>query len=351
VNRINLMLRDEEAFGLFAEEGLSLHKLSASEANYLMNDNDWERYVIQTLPQGGTWFFAFNFGSTDANVAAAFQNANFRRAVFAAINRNALIGLTITENREDFLTNTISVPQVSFNARNRDYMSFGALPGFAERQNYNSTQAMVYLRQAVEELGENVTWPVTLVLPRRMTEFGIMESELYRQMIEAALYGYIVVDFRTYTHYWERDDLLARGELDIGLTYVGHNFGDPSAVLGSFAPNGFAFWLFYFEGYEGGDVLNEMFMQAAAQTEINARFSQFAAFEVYLIENALVLPFKRSGGEFVMSRDLRPFNSAFAEYGLSRFLFLDRAFGEPLTAAEFSRKYEQYMRELGYLAR
>ena len=351
VERLTLLREADNELEMFREGRLSQVWLSMEEAIDLMDDPDFAPYLIQTRPQDETWFFALNFGSSDTNVATAVQNVNFRRAVFAAINRDTLINLHVVDNRQDFLTNTISAEQVSFNARNRDYMSFGVLPELSVRYTYNPARAVTYIHRAVVELGDIVEWPVTLVLPREMTEFGVVESELYRQMIEAALDGYIRVEFRVVADEWNRADLLARGELDIGMTYVLHRFGDPSDVLGAFAHDGLAYWLFYFDKYDGNAALNEMFESAAAQTDINARFSQFVAFEAYLIENAMVLPFKRGGGGFMLSREIRPFYAAYAQYGLSQFLFLDRAFGEPVTAIRYAEMFGEYQRLLGYLAR
>ena len=350
VNTITLMQPNPYAdiIALFQAGLLSRAVLSAEQAQQAVENPNLARYVFQTEPYGATSFFMLNFGSPDANVATAFQNANFRNALFSAINRRALLSLTIPKNTDIFLTNTITMPQTAFNARNRDYLTFNALPAISQRQTHNPSEAEQLLELAKTELGDEVNWPITLIIPRHVSEFGVMESSLFKQMIESAFNGYVLIDFRHYNNDLEYAYFLARGEFDIGIASVAPTFGDPSAMLSAFLPGTELDNYFNFSALNEMAVFYEMFENALDQTAINPRFVQFAAAEQFLLENAIVLPFHQEGGKFALSRETDPFNVATSHYGLCRFSFLNRTFGNPIISLERTRMFEQYIRELGY---
>jgi oligopeptide transport system substrate-binding protein len=305
--------------------------------------------VYQTAPHGRANFLLFNYASPDGNVAAAVENVNFRKAVFSAIDRKALLGTTIPENQGDYLIDTLNRPRTIFTEFNRDYFSFGTISELS--LGYDPAAALRYLEEAIDELGGAVEWPVTLIWPMHTSELGIAQSRLFRHTVEEALGGNVLVDFRSYNDEWEYYLFLERGEFDVGVAYAYITAADPSYKLSALLPDtdwDYFYWLTELAAAAG---FADMLTMAGGIADHGRRLAAFANTEAFLINNAIILPYHAEGGEYALSRERRPFDGPNAEFGLSKYMFHDRTFGEPLTKFERELLYAEFLVDMGYSVR
>ncbi|NLG25210.1 MAG: peptide ABC transporter substrate-binding protein, partial [Clostridiales bacterium] len=310
-----------------------------------------------------SYFFLFNFWPNfDAqyepdNWLKAANNLNFRKSFYHALDRKAATLCYEPYVPESKMTRTIT-PANFAEADGVDYTQMGDLKAIADVDPYDVDKALSYKAKAVEELtAQGVTFPVKVYMPYNagQTEFvnmaQVVEQQLERALgadyIDIIVEGYPDTDFLNVTRragnycfmmsYWGPDyadpltytDPFAIGQ-KYNYIYMADGMGEPAAEGEAGARQGFD------GGYWKNAVYDTMVNAASAEAvDMTARYTGLANAEAWLIDNALVVPW-RLGGVGYVSSYLSPFDSQYAPFGVSEDRYkYQTAKEKPMNTEEF----------------
>lgn len=304
-----------------------------------MSHEDTKDLISRERPRTSySYFYCFNFNPQfdeqyePDNWRKAVHNENFRKALFAGLNKTKEVSVLESETPDDFVQNTITPANFTFNADEEDFTKVGDMASLG--QTFDETKAKEYRDKAKEELtAEGVTFPVKVLMPYNPTEVNWdKECQVVEQQMESLLGSDFI------------DIIVEAGPADAFLTEVrrsgkfafmkcnwGADYADPETWTDPFyqMKNGDGYDLGYKygnlaksieEGTPCGDDVLEYFTLVEQakdiKVDINARYEAFAKAEAYLVDHAFVLPFSISVSKYVSDK-LDVFEGQYAPFGVS----------------------------------
>lgn len=362
---------------LYNAEAATLTPTAAlrGEVDYADLDNDilddWRTNHPELITQGRSnlqysYFYCFDFDPQyeeeydPANWLIAVNNSNFRHSIMSAMDR--LYGMTAeADNPETLLENTITPPAfASVNGKD-----FTTLPAFAEieSQFYNKEKALDYKAKAVEELtAAGATFPVKLVLTYKSNDSDwANEVQLEKSQLESVL-GTDYIDVILYAG--PADNFLSQtrraGKYSMQKCNWGADYADPETWTDPFAEK-----LNAETGLHDGNSYNKMdkmldtdyeetkaflnayyakVAEAKAETgDIEKRYGLFAEAEAMLIENAIVIPFRKSIAGYSVTK-IDAYEGEYAPFGICNLKYkFQHLQDEFVTAEQNAASYQAWV--------
>lgn len=300
------------------------------------------RDLIRPAPVGAFAFWhGFNFDPRFAaqfepeNWRRAVRNLNFRKTIFHGLDRVAAMLTFDPFDPTRQLSNTIT-PVNFISVDGVDYTELPALRAVQEMTVFSQALALTHRNRALSELrAQGVTFPIKVKMPfstgspdwtnRVQVIKQQMENLLGRDFIEIIPVGYPPTGFLDATR--------RAGNYALQEVNWGPDFLDPEAYTMPFEAGN--------RSYSDIALVDTNYQRLldAAKAEVSnkrRRFELFAAAEAYLIQNALVIPYRVGGGGYVASL-LHPFQGPFAAAGPSTGKFkFQRLLERPMNIAQFN---------------
>ncbi len=314
-------------------------ELSSDILDDWKNSEDTKNLISRERPRTSySYFYCFNFNPQfDAqyepdNWKKAVNNENFRKALSSALNKSKEVAVLESSTPDDFVINSITPPNFTFNAQGEDYTKVGDMANLT--QTFDETKAKEYRDLAKKELeASGVTFPVKVLMPYNPSEVNWdKECQVVEQQMESLLGSDFI------------DIIVEAGPADGFLTEVrrsgkfafmkcnwGADYADPETWTDPFyqkkGENGYDLGYKYGniakaieEGTPSSEAALEYFTlvdQAKdMKTDINARYEAFAKAEASLVGHAFVIPYSISVSKYVASK-LDVFEGQYAPFGVS----------------------------------
>lgn len=314
----------------------------------------------------------------------AILNKNFRLGLYAAYSTQATQAITKGDDRAlDAARNTLVPYTFAVTSTGESYGSL--LTKYVEELEpaftgidlndgqdawFNPERAKAFMAKAAEELGDSVTWPVTLdymvyAASANNTNVGLaleksIEDTIGEYVQVNLIYGQTVDDY--YAAYY---DISTGEENSIDFSFGagwGPDYGDPLTYIHCYEAN---------DGdqlaYSGLNTVaeNELPSQVEAKKAIglydvaeqialadsltgDERIDAFAKAEAMLLTNGICRPYSTSGANLIVSK-VKPFSSAYGLYGQASynavpyFKYME-LLEEPVTAADYYAAKEAWLK-------
>lgn len=324
------------AVEMFKRGELSNVSLSSEDVTTLTG-TEWEQYIYLSEKTAITYWFSFNFATRNPELAAAVQNENFRKAIFAAIDAVTLSAIYEPKNPAFFTRYTLLPEGCMFDADGTDYTDYGRLKDYKNTDPFNAEQALANMQAAVAELVEadgvtlkGVTpgkvdmlpineWdvdgklPIDIVYSSGTSESEMKKAELVKNMLETYLGKEnvnIILGFPANDFSAEVYDL---GNWDLVDDSYSFRYADPSANLDRCTSD-------YDITYSTYSIPDYDAMIAAADEidDIKARYAAFADAECWLLDHAYIKPYMTGGGSYRMTY-IVPFTTPGGGFGRSQY--------------------------------
>ncbi|MBR4038682.1 MAG: peptide ABC transporter substrate-binding protein [Clostridia bacterium] len=321
--------------------------------------------LIHPIRQSGfyTYFYAFNFDPQfDAayepeNWKIAVNNENFRKSIYAGLDRVKAMLITDPDNPEAIMFNTVTPPEfVSIDGV--DYTEMGALAPITELgvDTFNEEQALAFKAAAVEELkAAGATLPVKILMSYNPNTTGWAEEcVVVEQQLEGLLgadYIDIIIEAGPSSGFLK--EVRRSGKYALLKCNWGPDYADPNTYTDPFY-DGTYNWPEKATGYndENGRSQYYNLVDAARSitNDLTARYEAYAEAEAFLIEKAFIIPFGYGNGGYTASR-LNPFESQFAPFGISNERYKGQTLLEkPMNTDEYFEAYDKWEEERAALA-
>lgn len=336
---------------------------STIAAEWLANEETAD--LIRPIRQSGfyTYFYAFNFDPQfDAayepeNWKLAVNNVNFRRSIYAGMDRVKAMLITEPDNPESIMFNTVTPPEfVSIDGV--DYTEMGPLAEITAKgvDTFNEEEALAYKAKAMEELtAVGATFPVKILMCYNPSLTGWAEEcVVVEQQLEALLgsdYIDIIVEAGPSSGFLS--EVRRSGKYALMKCNWGPDYADPSTYTGPFYDADYN-WPELATEYldaEGNSEYYKLVDEANGITDdLKARYEAYANAEAFLINNAIVIPFGYGNGGYTASR-LNPFESQFAPFGISNERYKgQKLLDAPMNTDQYFDAYDQWIDERAELA-
>jgi len=349
----SIAVKDTESTKEYFERGeLSYCQLAGTQP--IAEHNDGNEYMYRTEPYACSYVFFLNNQVADANTQAAMNNLNFRKALFYGIDREEFVAQTDPINPKSLYTYTYTAPGFVATSDGTDYTQLPALKPYNQDQ-YDSTKAHQYLDAAKAELGDTVTWPVSISWYYRAgNETNSNTASVLKDIIETEFPGDIEVTLGEYSSSATTE--VYTPELHT-MTYAGWvpDYGDPMNVLYTFLPDGYMNNVTEatLSGWDIPEFVDLYNKANAITNDVDARYNAFAEAEAHLIENVYMIPIYQAGAQYRMS-NINEYSRIYSltggvNYRYKGMQLLDHA----VTAdeqAEFKAAWEAKRVELGLAA-
>ena len=366
---------------LYNAESATLSPIAAlrGEVDYASLDNDimddWRANHAELITQSRSnlqysYFYCFDFNPQyeeeydPANWLIAVNNANFRHSIMSAMDRTYALTAE-TDTPEALLENTVTPP--AFASVNGN--DFTALAAFADIDQYfyNTEKALEYKAKAVEELtAAGCTFPVKLVMTYKTNDSDwANQVQLQKSQLESVL-GTDYIDVILYAG--PADNFLSQtrraGKYSMQKCNWGADYADPETWTDPFAENiddetklhkgnsyNFIDKVLDTDDYpETKAFLTAYYAKVAeakAETsDTEKRYNLFAEAEAMLIENAIVIPFRKSTTDYQVTK-LDVYESEYAPFGICnlkyKFMHLQDDF---VTADQNAQSYQKWLDEM-----
>ncbi|TVR61386.1 MAG: peptide ABC transporter substrate-binding protein [Spirochaetaceae bacterium] len=269
------------------------------------------------------------------NWRKAVQNINFRKALFHGIDRVAAHMTVDPFNPDRQLKNTMTSPGFA-SVRGTDYTMLPPLAPFTSSDLFDPDRAREYAARARQELAGEVSFPVIVKWPfstgsadatqRAQVIEQQLENLLGRDFIDFRPVGYPPTGFLDNTR---RNGNYAVAEVNWGATYL-----DPYAYTPPFHTGNPM--LYTDISTIAGDAYQTLLDRAHDEKlDLDRRHRLLAEAEAYLLENALVIPYRGGGGGYGVSY-IQPFTIPYAAAGLANLGFKYAVIrSTPVTNEEF----------------
>ena len=285
-----------------------------------------------------SYFYCFNFDPQyeeeydPANWLKAVNNKNFRLSIMKAFDRVYTLTAEDAENPAGLLENVITPPAFSSVSDGTDYVNLDVFNN-AKAKLYNAEDAegsaaaaLQYKEAAVAELtAAGVTFPVKVVLTYKGSDSNwANQVQLVKNQLEGVL-GTDYVEFVLYAG--PSDNFLSStrraGKYSFMRCNWGADYADPETWSDPFAAgNNYNFMDKMLESDYAETVADlttyyEMVEKAKAEVaDMDARYQLFAEAEAFLIENALVIPYRTEMADYQVTK-IDPYEGEYASFGLS----------------------------------
>ena len=318
-------------------------EISADLLDDWLGNEDTKNLVSRERPSTSySYFYCFNFDPQfDAeyepdNWRIAVNNENFRKALFAGLDKTKEVAVLEPNAPQDYVLSTITPFDFAYNADGADYTTVGAMASMGET--FDETKALEYKEAAMAELSAaGVTFPVKVLMPYNPS---VVNWDKECQVVEQQMEALLGTDFI--------DIIIEAGPTDNFLTEIrrsgqyafmkcgwGADYADPETWTDPFYQSkgeagydpGYKYAFIanaITEGTDTAPVIQEYFDKVEAAKAItidtNARFEAFAEAEAVLIDHALVIPFSITVSPYIATK-LNEFDAQYAPFGVSRLRF------------------------------
>lgn len=300
----------ESTYNLFKEGYLSHCRLAGTQPMKLYEDGD--EHMFRTDPYACNYVFFLNNrtnvkdaeekGTTRENTQKAINNLNFRKALFYGIDREGFVEQTDPIDPKSIYAYTYTADGYVSTTDGTDYTDQPELKQFKQDQ-YDSAKAQDYLAKAKQELGDTVTWPVHIQWWHKAgNETAENTAAVLKDTIDTEFDGDIVLDIEEYTTSMLVDVYPDEYQCLSAAGWI-PDYGDPSNVLYTFLPDG------YMNNVKNNALSHwdlpqeyiDMYNDAFATADIDARYKKFAECEQYLIENCYIIPMYQAGAYYKLT--------------------------------------------------
>ena len=321
--------------------------------------------LIHPVRQSGfyTYFYAFNFDPQfeaeyePENWKIAVNNENFRKSIYAGLDRVKAMLVTDPDNPEALMFNTVTPPEfVSIDGV--DYTEMGALAAITELgvDTFNEEAALAYKAAAVEELkAAGATLPVKILMSYNPNTTGWAEEcVVVEQQLESLLGAdYIDIMIEAGPSSGFLAEVRRSGKYALLKCNWGPDYADPNTYTDPFY-DGTYNWpekATEYNDENGNSIYYNMVDAARAITnDMTARYEAYTEAEAFLIEKAFIIPFGYGNGGYTASR-LNPFESQFAPFGISNERYKGQTLLEkPMNTDEYFDAYDKWEEERAALA-
>lgn len=289
-----------------------------------------------------SYFYCFNFDPQfDAeyepeNWKLAVNNENFRKALYAGLDRVKEVAVLEPSAPEDFILSAVTPFAFAYNADGTDYTEIGAMAALGDT--FDEAKAVEYKEAAMEELtAAGVTFPVKVLMPYNPS---VVNWDKECQVVEQQMESLLGSDFI--------DIIIEAGPTDNFLTEVrrsgkyafmkcgwGADYADPETWTDPFYQSkgesgydpGYKYAFLanaITDGTDTAAAVQEYFDKVDAAKEIttdtNARYEAFAEAEAVLMDHALVIPFSITVSPYISTK-LNVFEAQYAPFGVSKLRF------------------------------
>ena len=323
-----------------------------SEEYLSMAGTEWEDNLIPSERSLSTNYLWLAFQSENPEWNTFINNANFRKALQYALDREAIASLRDPVNPARVVRNTINAEGCIYDSNGKEYTDYEPLKAIKETNYNNPELARDYMEKAVAELCEadgtikgisagtvdylpvgtyevDGKLPVSIIYVGTDDEDEIIMAQLMEAMVEAAL-GADYVDFvpecfAGWTYGTVADPL----NYDIYFDSLSTGYADPSGILSRLTTDG-AENMGWYEVPE----FDALIEKAEAAATFEERLQYFAEAETWLVDGGYVIPFISSLRGYYMTNTV-PYTCPLTLYGNSKFkgaLVMD----EPLTVEEYN---------------
>ena len=362
---------------LYNAESATLSPIAAlrGEVDYAALDNDimddWRANHAELITQSRSnlqysYFYCFDFDPQyeeeyePANWLIAVNNANFRHSIMSAMDRTYALTAE-TDTPEALLENTITPPAfASVNGKD-----FSTLPAFAniDQYFYNPEKALEYKAKAVDELtAAGAKFPIKLVMTYKTNDSDwANQVQLQKSQLESVL-GTDYIDVVLYPG--PADNFLSMtrraGKYSMQRCNWGADYADPEtwtdpfeinidSETGKYQGNSYnkmdkMYDTDYAETKAFLDAYYAKVKEAKAETsDIEKRYNLFAEAEAMLIENAIIIPFRKSTTDYQVTK-IDVYEGEYAPFGICnlkyKFMHLQDEF---VTAEQNEQSYKAWV--------
>ena len=334
---------------LYNAESATLSPIAAlrGEVDYAGLDNDimddWRANHAELITQSRSnlqysYFYCFDFDPQyeeeydPANWLIAVNNANFRHSIMSAMDRTYALTAE-TDTPEALIEDTITPPAFA-SVGGKDFTTLDAFANIGQYF-YNTEKALEYKAKAVEELTKaGATFPIKLVMTYKTNDSDwANQVQLQKSQLEEVL-GTDYIDVILYAG--PADNFLSMtrraGKYSMQRCNWGADYADPETWTDPFEVN-----IDSETGKYKGNSYNKMDMmydtdyaetkafldtyyakvkEAKAETnDIEKRYNLFAEAEAMLIENAIIIPFRKSTTDYQVTK-LDVYEGEYAPFGI-----------------------------------
>ncbi len=342
---------------MFIRGELQYTSLESEEFLSLQN-GVWGDYLIPNDFSFSTNYLWLDFQGANPEFNTFVQNADFRKALRAAVDRESLASLREPVDPSRLVRNTVNAEGAIFNSEGVDYTQLPPLDEIANADwSADENAARAYMEAAVAELCDadgtirgvsagNVDYlpvigvdvdgklPVTLIYVGTDDEDEIILAQLFEAMVEEAIgedYIDVVLAFDTSGDFYGTVGGSVDGPFnyDIYWDSLSTGYADPSGILTRITSDGVENVGAY--SVPEFDALIDAALEAKTFDE---RLSLFAQAEAWLLDNAYMIPVISSLRGYHMTYEV-PHTAPRALYGSNRYKGLKVA-TEPITVDEYN---------------
>ncbi len=318
-------------------------EISADLLDDWLSSEDTKNLVSRERPSTSySYFYCFNFDPQFGdeyepdNWRKAVNNENFRKALFAGLDKTKEVAVMEPNAPDDYILSTVTPFDFAYNEDGKDYTTVGAMAAMGNT--FDEAKAVEYKEAAMAELSaEGVTFPVKVLMPYNPS---VVDWDKECQVVEQQMEALLGSDFI--------DIIIEAGPTDNFLTEIrrsgkyafmkcgwGADYADPETWTDPFYQSkgesgydpGYKYGFManaITEGTASAAAVQEYFDKVDAAKAItvdtNARFEAFADAEAVLIDHAFVIPFSITVSPYIATK-LNEFDAQYAPFGVSRMRF------------------------------
>ena len=304
-----------------------------------------------------SYWYLFNFDPNfDAeyepeNWNLAVNNENFRKSIYAAMNRTAALSASDAMDPASLVSNTIT--PAGFASASADFTTYGDVAKFAETDYLNVDAALAYKEAAMAELtAAGATFPVkVLTLYNPTSSSWANESQIVEQNLEKVLgtdYIDVIVQAGPDTGFLNER---RAGNYAMMKCNWGADYADPETWTDPFVEGSKYNFIFKATGAETQALFAEytkLVDEAKAITnDMDERFEAFAKAEALLLEHGFALPIHTSSRSYQMS-NLNVFEGQYAPFGNATLRYKDQyLYEDSMSLTEWQAAYAEWQSKLG----
>lgn len=304
-----------------------------------------------------SYWYLFNFDPNfDAeyepeNWDLAVNNENFRKSIYAALNRTAVLSASDAMDPASLVSNTIT--PAGFASASADYTTYGDLPAFVETDYLDADKAMSYKDAAMAELtAAGATFPVkVLVLYNPTSSSWANESQIVEQNLEKVLgtnYIDVIVQAGPDTGFLNER---RAGHYGLMKCNWGADYADPETWTDPFVDGSKYNFIYKAKGAETQALFaeyTELVNAAKAITnDMDKRYEAFAKAEALLLKHAFALPIHTSSRFYQMS-NLNIFEGQYAPFGNATLRYKDQyLYEDSMSLEQWQAAYAEWQAKLG----
>ncbi len=331
IEKINYKYNKEAATvaqELFLRGEVSQVGVGSDSIDAWMADPNMRKQIRPATASYYTYFYALNFDPkydeafSPEQWKIAVNNLNFRKAFYHGFDRLAALTVDEPYTPENKIGNTIT-PEAFVNMNGKDFINMGELDKHAKDMKFDETAAKDYMDKAVAELGDQVEWPIKVVMPYNTGgSNNAMKAQVIEQQLEN-LFGSDRIDvyIMPYPPSGYLSNTRRAGKYSFMEVNWGPDYADPHTYTEMFIDSNYNFPENTTEVDENGEnkyVVYEKMVDAAQAEKVDLakRYEMYANAESYLLDNAWVIPYRKGGGGYVASL-LNPFEQPFSPFGVA----------------------------------